>query len=444
MDMKQLKMIEMPIASLTGYDKNPRKNDAVVSRMVDSIKEFGFRIPIVAKSDGAVVDGHLRLKAAQQMGMKDVPVVLADDLTDAQIKAFRLLANKSANWAEWDNDLLKAELDEILAMDFPLELTGFDLEDMRALELEEIKSKYGDTASSGALAGKFLVPPFTVLNARDGTWQERKNDWLSLGIKSEKGREQDLLGFSIVSTIAVGSTSVFDPVLCEVAYSWFSRQGDTILDPFAGGSVRGIVAAMTGRQYVGVDLSERQIEENRAQAATICAECENHPVWHNGDSKNIRKIADGVEADFIFSCPPYADLEVYSDNPADLSTMPYDAFVKAYTEIIGEACAMLRNDRFACFVVGEVRGKKGAYYNFVGDTIAAFKAAGLEYYNEAVLVTMVGTLPIRTGKTFNAARKLGKTHQNVLVFVKGSAKKATEYLGKVEIAKLPDVAGDEG
>ena len=157
MDISKLKMIEMPIASLTGYDKNPRKNDAVVSRMVDSIKEFGFRIPIVAKSDGAVVDGHLRLKAAQQMGMKDVPVVLADDLTDAQIKAFRLLANKSANWAEWDNDLLKAELDEILAMDFPLELTGFDLEDMRALELEEIKSKYGDNASPGALAGTFLL-----------------------------------------------------------------------------------------------------------------------------------------------------------------------------------------------------------------------------------------------------------------------------------------------
>ena len=93
-----------PIDSLVEYARNPRKNDAVVDRMVSCIKEFGFRIPIVAKSDGTVVDGHLRLKAARKLGMKDVPVVIADDLSDAQIKAFRLLANQSANWAEWDEE----------------------------------------------------------------------------------------------------------------------------------------------------------------------------------------------------------------------------------------------------------------------------------------------------------------------------------------------------
>ena len=70
--------------------------------MASAIKEFGFRIPIVAKSDGGVVDGHLRLKAARKLGLADVPVALADELTDTQIKAFRLLANRSASWAEWD------------------------------------------------------------------------------------------------------------------------------------------------------------------------------------------------------------------------------------------------------------------------------------------------------------------------------------------------------
>ena len=119
-----------PIDSLIEYARNPRKNDAVVDRMVSCIKEFGFRIPIVAKSDGTVVDGHLRLKAARKLDMKDVPVVIADDLSDAQIKAFRLLANQSANWAEWDDELLKLEFEDLKNADFDLELTGFDLNEI--------------------------------------------------------------------------------------------------------------------------------------------------------------------------------------------------------------------------------------------------------------------------------------------------------------------------
>ncbi|NCC05653.1 MAG: DNA modification methylase [Proteobacteria bacterium] len=128
-----MKMVERPISTLKGYDKNPRKNDAQVDRMVESIKEFGFRIPVVAKSDGSVVDGHLRLKAAQRMGMESVPVVLADELTDAQVKAFRLLANRSANWADWDEDLLRQELADLKDMDFDLSLTGFDAEEISSM-----------------------------------------------------------------------------------------------------------------------------------------------------------------------------------------------------------------------------------------------------------------------------------------------------------------------
>jgi len=122
-----LKVESWPIDKLIPYARNPRKNDAQVERMVSAIKEFGFRIPVVARSDGSVVDGHLRLKAAQQLGMKEVPVALADELNEAQVKAFRLLANKSANWAEWDDELLRLELEELKGMDFDLELTGFDL-----------------------------------------------------------------------------------------------------------------------------------------------------------------------------------------------------------------------------------------------------------------------------------------------------------------------------
>jgi DNA modification methylase len=129
------------IEDLIEYARNPRKNDAVVDRMVGCIKEFGFRIPIVAKSDGSVVDGHLRLKAAKKLGMTEVPVVIADDLTDAQIKAFRLIANQSANWADWDEELLKLELEDLKDLNFDLDLTGFDLSEVEKLlrndEIEE-------------------------------------------------------------------------------------------------------------------------------------------------------------------------------------------------------------------------------------------------------------------------------------------------------------------
>ena len=115
-----------PVGRLIPYARNPRKNDAVVDQMCGVIKEFGFRIPIVAKSDGTVIDGHLRLKAAQRLGLADVPVALADDLSEAQIKAFRLLANRSAAWADWDHELLALEFQDLQGLGFDLNLTGFE------------------------------------------------------------------------------------------------------------------------------------------------------------------------------------------------------------------------------------------------------------------------------------------------------------------------------
>jgi len=234
----------------------------------------------------------------------------------------------------------------------------------------------------------------------------------------------------------ITGTSIFDPVLCELAYRWFCPQGGTVLDPFAGGSVRGIVASVLGRQYVGVELRPEQVAANRAQAARICEE--NAPVWHVGDSRDIEQIAEGTQADFVFSCPPYADLEVYSDDARDLSTLGYAEFRSAYEKIIAATCALLKPDRFACFIVGDVRDAKGFYYGFPWHTIDAFEKAGLRLYNEAALVTAAGSLPIRAGKQFATTRKLGKTHQNILVFVKGDPRKATEAVGEVEFGEIDE------
>ena len=230
-------------------------------------------------------------------------------------------------------------------------------------------------------------------------------------------------------------TSIFDPVLCELVYRWFCPKEGLVLDPFAGGSVRGIVASRLSRGYLGVDLSERQVAANEVQARALCNGFPT-PRWLCGDSRQLDKLAMGAKADLVFSCPPYADLEVYSDDPRDLSAMRHEDFREAYVEIIVKACALLQPDRFACFVIGDARDGRGLYYGLPALTVDAFREGGLALYNEAVLLTAIGSLPIRAAKQFTASRKLGKTHQNVLVFVKGDPVKATMAVGEAEFGEL--------
>src|SRR5712691_3372608 len=121
------------IDRLVFYARNPRKNDAAVDRMCSSIREFGFKIPVLARSDGTVVDGHLRLKAAKKLRIAEVPVILCDEWSPAQVKAFRLMVNRSVAWADWDDELLALELQELNAAEFDLSLTGFDPGEIDAL-----------------------------------------------------------------------------------------------------------------------------------------------------------------------------------------------------------------------------------------------------------------------------------------------------------------------
>lgn len=364
------------------------------------------------------------------------------------------------------------------------------------------------------LRERFLVPPFSGLDARQGYWQARKRAWINMGIKSERGRGENLIGRSdqtrdishysreprlleveaeefsangggltygdspqitekglnyyrnqekeakyeanghAASSGALHTrigeaygrkpqtgTSIFDPVLCEVAYRWFTPQGGRVLDPFAGGSVRGIVAAKLGRSYIGIDLSPYQVEANREQASRICKGDPYYPVWRVGDSNALDKICEDEEYepfDFVFSCPPYYDLEVYSNDERDISNAgTYEDFVNTYGSIIHKACQQLKDNRFAAIVIGDIRDKQGMYRSFFEDTKAAFEYAGLKLYNKAILLTVPGSLPVRAAKQFVASRKLGRTHQYFLTFVKGDPKKATEAAGDCE-AMLPE------
>lgn len=458
---------QRPIDSLIPYARNARTHsDAQVAQIAASIREFGWTNPILVDGDNGIIAGHGRVLAARKLGMDAVPCIELAHLSATQRRAYILADNQLALNAGWDRELLALELGELRADGFDLALVGFD-------DPADLLPDDGEPAGQNpSLLDRFGVAPFSVLNAREGWWQQRKRGWIALGIQSELGRgpdgspggsaspaadysdqaRGDGAGKKIPAGLAYGEmaaydgvqrsisgTSIFDPVLCELAYRWFCPPNGLILDPFAGGSVRGIVASKLGRPYIGHELRPEQVAANRQQADRICNDPA--PAWIIGDSRNIDKTCADVQADFLFTCPPYADLEKYSDDPADLSGMDYPEFLAAYREILAKAAARLKPDRFACIVVGEVRGRDGNYYNFVGDTIQACLDAGLAYYNEAILVTMAGSLPIRVGKQFSGSRKLGKTHQNVLLFVKGSAKAATAACGPVEIdeALFPDV-----
>lgn len=428
--MTELQIEYMPIEQLREYENNARRHgETDIEAIKNSIVEFGMCDPIGIWSDrNIIVEGHGRLKALQALGHELAPCIRLDHLNDAQRRAYALTHNKTAELSEWDFDRLEMELAALNDLDFEMAQFGFDemeAEDDLSANLEEKRS---------SLADRYIVPPFSVLDARQGYWQERKNAWKSF-IKSEEGRGDGLLGNGLkqlaekhYNSTTMTGTSIFDPVLSEILLRWFCPAGGSVIDPFAGGSVRGIVTAMLGNKYTGVDLSAKQIEANKNNFEQIKNQNDLNgneilpPVWINGDSMEIDKLVSG-EFDFLKTCPPYADLEVYSDDERDISNMPYDAFKAAYFSIIEKACGMLKDNAFAAIVVGDVRDKRGYYYNFVGDTVEAFSRAGLRLYNECVLINQVGTGAMRANGQFSSGRKVVKSHQNVLIFIKGNEKK---------------------
>lgn len=268
------------------------------------------------------------------------------------------------------------------------------------------------------LRNKFIEPPFSVLDTKSGNWQKRKKIWLNKGLKSELGRNSKVINMGTTNVEKNSSeyVSIFDPALCEVLYYWFCDNGGRILDPFAGGSVRGIVANYLGYKYTGIDIRQEQIDSNREQAINILP-INNQPQWYVGDSNKILDENWNVQFDMIMSCPPYANLEVYSDLDGDISNKPYNEFLKLYESIILKSCKLLKVGGYACFVVGEVRDKNGNYIGFVPDTIKAFEKCGMKFYNEAILLNSIASASMRANGNMKN-KKLVKVHQNILVFKK--------------------------
>ena len=203
-------------------------------------------------------------------------------------------------------------------------------------------------------------------------------DWAEKG-----GKDGKLKGNKLSS-----DTSIFDPALCELMYKWFADENSKIIDPFSGGSVRGIIANYLNHHYTGIDIRQEQIDSNREQALEILP-IENQPQWYVGDSTIIldELYKNNNEYDMCLSCHPYGDLEVYSNLDGDISNMNFNDFKESYKSIIGKTCKVLKKGSFAVFVVGEFRDKKGGYVGLVPYTIQCFMDYGMQYYNEAILST---------------------------------------------------------
>ncbi|QYS85421.1 hypothetical protein JJC03_09235 [Flavobacterium oreochromis] len=442
-------------------------------KLQESLLKYQFADPFkVWEENGTIycLDGkhrYLDLVKLSESGL-DVPELLPATFIDCASKkeAAELVLIYSSSYAKITEQGL-LEFVQNFELDFPdlaemINIPDFDDIAFQGL-LNKDENPLQEERVPSSLKESFLIPPFSVLDTRNGEWQARKRKWSTLFNSQESREDVELIAKSGQSTAiyelrnkmrealsrepnwdetidyakkkgmhVFEGASIFDPVLCELSYRWFCPDGGKILDPFAGGSVRGAVAGILGYFYEGIDLRADQVEANRKQVRELSLKDVHYNI---GDSNEVLDRIS-MNADFVYSCPPYADLEKYSDDAKDLSNMDYKYFKEVYFSIIKKSVAKLKDDRFACFVVGDVRDKKGFYYNFVSDTIQAFKEAGMELYNEMILVNVAGSLAIRVRRQFNNGRKVGKMHQNILVFYKGDPKKIKDNFPELNLGEL--------
>ena len=410
-----MKIEKISIDKIKMYENNAKEHPSwQIEKLSETIKKIGYRSPIIVDENNMILAGHGRYMALKKLGYSDVQVVRHTDLTEEDKKAYMIADNQYTLNTGFNMEILRQEIEELESVDFDTSLLGFDeieLQEIMEIEEELLTDKYGSATEEqkGNLESKFIIPPFSIIDANKSPWLDIKNKWKEL-FDSSKGRDKSLIGQNY-------GTSVFDGAICEVFYKWYTPQSKEIkvLDPFSGGCVRGAVAELLGFKYTGFDIREEQTKQNKAQAK----ELKISPNFITDDSENVDKYIEDSTQDLIFSCPPYLDLEVYSNNENDLSNMEYEEFKNKYSRIIKNHCNKLKENRFAIFVVGDVRDKKGKLIDFVGDTIEAFEKAGLNYYNQVIYREPVGSAAIRAGRAFNISRKITKIHQNILIFYKG-------------------------
>jgi len=400
------------VSELKPWDRNPRSiDDASLKRLKGQLQKFKQYKPLIINQDNIVLGGNMRLRAMRELGINEVWVSVVETANEAEMIEYALSDNDRAG--KYEQDLLNG-----LVVDFPnVDWGGFSVDAFPPVTVPQLIKSFNDGLNDKdrkSLNEKFIVPPFSVLDTRQGYWQERKDAWLS-NIGNLTETKENVLGGAenMLSSINNGSSN-FDPVLAEIVYKWFCPVGGVVLDPFAGEQTKGYVAGAMGLGYTGVEIRPEQVEVDQAASKEF-----KRVNYICGSSENIKTLVKQDNFDLVFTSPPYFDLEIYSENKDDISSFKtYEEFIKFYANVLEQSAAKLAPNRFLVVKVGEIRDKKGIYRNFVGDNVTILNKIGLNYYNEMILVNAVGTARLRASMSMRN-RKIVKTHQNVLVFFKG-------------------------
>ena len=414
----------MNIKDIKSNPNNPRIiKDERFEKLKKSIKEFPKMMalrPMVINQDNIVLGGNMRLKALKELGYTDVPdewVKRAEDLTDEEARRFIIADN--VGFGEHDWEILANEWDTQELEDWGLE--GFPFDDD------------GEKEEYNKLEDKFVVPPFSVLDTKQGYWQKRKKYWKGLIGDNGESREDKLSNLNNMSAMyrpEMATVSILDPVLAEISNKWFGLDNCNTFDCFAGDTVFGYVSDALGNTFTGIELRKEQadLNNNRLKGSKSKYICD--------DGQNVLKHIKEKSQDLLFSCPPYFDLEVYSDLPTDASNQKeYNDFLQILDNAFSDSIKCLKDNRFAFIVVGDIRAKDGTYYKFPDHIKKIFTENGMSLYNEMILLDPLGTAPARANK-YMKSRKVVKVHQNILVFYKGDTKKIKDNYKELDFSSI--------
>lgn len=422
------------------YRMHPDNNRRMIKR---SLRDLGAGRSIVVDNTGASIGGSGVLGEAEALGLpqrivetdgSELVVVVRKDMgpDDPRRKLLALADNATTDQSEWDVEALQAAFDTEELREWEIDLPALD-------DVANDAASAGSAEAHGRLADKFLIPPFSVLDTRRGDWQNRKRAWNELIGDNGESREgklgtEPITGNEKYGKAGFATVSILDATLAEIVTKWFTPVGKcNICDPFAGDSVFGFVSAYLGHCFTGIELREEQAALNNSRVQGMDA----HYICDDG--QNIGKHLRPESQDLVFSCPPYFDLEHYSDLPNDASNQKeYAGFLQILDNALTGAVQCLKKNRFAVIVMSNVRGGAGAYYDICSDITRIMQRNGLLLYNELVLLNCCGTAQIRAAN-YMRNRKIIRIHQEVLVFYKGNPKAIQGDFAEIEVADIEGV-----
>lgn len=282
------------------------------------------------------------------------------------------------------------------------------------------------------------ITPLTVLQTARRGWQARRKQWISAGIDDGDGRNHIQVWPTIVNGQGIRwqrTVSIFDPVLTETMIEWWTLPGDTIIDPCAGGPVRGIIAAYYGRHYIGVDISPQQVAANQGKYEDWQSRglTSGTAQWIVGAAQHTLQDIPDNSADYILTCPPYHNLEKYTDHPDDLSTMTWNSY-RATIGIITTQCArILKPDRWATWVTGDIRDRNGLLRRLPSLVDQAHEDTGMRLASDQIIASPLGG---KYGVIWRSwrGRSATRIHQHAHTYLRGDRRRAaTRITGRQQI-----------